>query len=259
MKQLVLAACILFAAFTNLSAQTKTIAATHASAPAATMLKTSLDSFSYAIGLSIGKNLKQTGIDSLNYSLLQKGMVDQVKGKPAELNDQQTMSIIQQKMQVYSANKLAVEKAKGDAFLAANKQKPGVMSLADGIQYVVITKGTDTSASPTAKDTVVTNYIGTLIDGKEFDNSYKRGKPITFPVSGVIKGWTEILQLMHIGDKWRVFIPSDLGYGDRGAGANIPGGSALIFDMELIDVKHPVAASATPSVPAPAPAQAPKQ
>ncbi len=236
MKQLVSMTCILLAMGTTVFAQTKT-AGTHMPA---NILKNSTDTFSYAIGQSIGKNLKQSGVDSLNYAALQKGMLDAMHEKPVLLPDQEAQSIIQKKMQILMSNKLATEKAKGDAFLAVNKQKPGVISLPDGLQYQVITKGTDTSASPTLKDTVVTNYVGTLIDGKEFDNSYKRGKPITFPVTGVIKGWTEILQLMHIGDKWRVFIPSDLGYGDRGAGANIPGGSTLIFEMELLDVKHPV-------------------
>jgi FKBP-type peptidyl-prolyl cis-trans isomerase len=238
MKQLVSATFILFAIGTTTLAQIKTTTTT-AHVPAS-ILKNSTDTFSYALGQSIGKNLKQSGVDTLNYALLQKGMIDAMKEKPVLLTDQEAQTFIQKKMQILMSNKLAAEKAKGDAFLAVNKQKAGVISLPDGLQYQVITKGNDTSASPTLKDTVVTNYVGTLIDGKEFDNSYKRGKPITFPVTGVIKGWTEILQLMHIGDKWRVFIPSDLGYGDRGAGANIPGGSTLIFEMELVDIKHPV-------------------
>jgi FKBP-type peptidyl-prolyl cis-trans isomerase FklB len=246
MKQLALAACILFAAFTNISAQTKTAPKITPTVHApVSILKNPQDSFSYALGYSIGKNLQQTGIDSLNYSLLQKGMTDVMNSKPLAMDDQQIKAIMQQRMQVYQQkkmvemnNKISIEKAKGNAFLAANKQKAGVISLPDGIQYEVITKGTDTSASPTIRDTVVTNYAGTLIDGKEFDNSYKRGQPITFPLTGVIKGWTEILQLMHIGDKWRVFIPSDLGYGDRGAGANIPGGSTLIFEMELLGINR---------------------
>jgi FKBP-type peptidyl-prolyl cis-trans isomerase FkpA len=119
--------------------------------------------------------------------------------------------------------------------------------LPSGLQYEVLKKGDATSATPKAVDTVVANYAGTLIDGKEFDNSYKRGEPLTIPVGGVIRGWTEILQLMHIGDKFKVYIPSELGYGERGAGADIPGGAALIFEMELLSIKPAVAAAATPA------------
>jgi len=236
MKQLVLVS-LLFVLSTNIFAQTKTMMNAPATHTAVSPLKTPMDSFSYAIGMNIAKNLKQSGVDTLSYAMLQKGLLDEMKSKTMALTDQQSMSCIQQKMQVYASNKINAEKAKGNAFLAANRQRPGVISLPDGMQYEVITKGNDTAASPTAKDTVMANYIGTTIDGKEFDNSYKRGQPLTIPVSGVIKGWTEILQLMHPGDKWKVYIPSDLGYGDRGAGPNIPGGSTLIFEMELLSVK----------------------
>jgi FKBP-type peptidyl-prolyl cis-trans isomerase len=105
------------------------------------------------------------------------------------------------------------------------------------LQYEVITKGDPNSATPKLQDTVVAHYAGTLTDGKEFDNSYKRGEPLSIPVGGVIRGWTEALQLMHIGDKWKVYIPSELGYGDRGAGADIPGGATLVFEMELLAIK----------------------
>ena len=116
-----------------------------------------------------------------------------------------------------------------------NKKRPGVVTLPDGMQYEIITKGT--GPVPTAKDTVSANYIGTLIDGKEFDNSYKRCEPLTIPVSGVIRGWTEALQMMPVGSKWKLFIPSDLAYGDRGAGGGaIPGGAALIFEIELLNI-----------------------
>jgi FKBP-type peptidyl-prolyl cis-trans isomerase len=127
-------------------------------------------------------------------------------------------------------------KAKGAAFLAANKKRPGVITLPDGLQYEVLKKGDATSSTPKLVDTVVAHYAGTLIDGKKFDNSYDRGEPLTIPVGSVIRGWTEILQLMHIGDKFKVYIPSELGYGDRGAGADIPGGSTLIFEMELLAI-----------------------
>jgi FKBP-type peptidyl-prolyl cis-trans isomerase len=144
---------------------------------------------------------------------------------------------IQEKLKENQAKKLAKVKEDGEAFLAANAKRPGVITLPDGLQYEVIKKSDSVSASPTLQDTVVTNYKGTLIDGTEFDNSYKRGQPLTLPVGGVIKGWTEALQLMHVGDKWKIYIPSELAYGDRGAGQAIPGGAALVFEMELIGIK----------------------
>jgi FKBP-type peptidyl-prolyl cis-trans isomerase FklB len=126
-------------------------------------------------------------------------------------------------------------KATGAAFLAANKSKPGVVALPSGLQYKIITTGT--GAKPTAEDKVVCNYRGTLIDGKEFDSSYKRGQPATFPVTGVIKGWTEALQLMPVGSKWELYVPSDLAYGDRGAGPDITPGSTLVFEVELLKIE----------------------
>ena len=126
-------------------------------------------------------------------------------------------------------------KTEGDAFLAANKAKEGVVTLPSGLQYKIITAGT--GPKPTLEQTVVCHYRGTLIDGKEFDSSYKRGQPATFPVKGVIKGWTEVLQLMPVGSKWQVFIPSDLAYGERGAGADIGPNATLVFEIELVAIK----------------------
>ena len=140
-------------------------------------------------------------------------------------------------MQEAKANKV---KAEGIAFLANNAKRPGVITLKSGLQYEVLRKSDSSSVSPGLEDTVVTNYKGTLIDGTEFDNSYKRGQPLTLPVGGVIKGWTEALQLMHVGDKWKIYIPSELGYGDRGAGGAIPGGATLVFEMELLGIKPAV-------------------
>jgi len=126
-------------------------------------------------------------------------------------------------------------RAEGEAFLAANKSKEGVVTLPSGLQYKIITAGT--GPKPTLEQTVVCQYRGTLIDGKEFDSSYKRGQPATFPVKGVIKGWTEALQLMPVGSKWQVFVPSALAYGERGAGADIQPGATLIFEIELVAIK----------------------
>jgi FKBP-type peptidyl-prolyl cis-trans isomerase FklB len=129
----------------------------------------------------------------------------------------------------------AANKKEGDSFLAANKGKEGVVTLPSGLQYKILKEGT--GPKPTASDTVVCNYRGTSINGTEFDSSSKRGQPATFPVSGVIKGWTEALQLMPVGSKWQLFIPSDLAYGDRGAGGDIGPGSTLIFEVELLSVQ----------------------
>lgn len=135
------------------------------------------------------------------------------------------------------AQKANAEKEAGAKFLEENKKKPGVITLPSGLQYEIITKGT--GPIPTANDTVKANYKGSLVDGKEFDNSYTRGEPITIPVTGVIRGWIEALQLMPVGSKWKLYIPSDLGYGERGAGGGaIPGGATLIFEIELLDIVH---------------------
>jgi FKBP-type peptidyl-prolyl cis-trans isomerase FklB len=217
-------------------------------------LKTGLDSFSYSLGMNIANNLKQQGIENVNYTSMMKAMEDIFKKKPVALTDQQANGCIQTRLQANAAKKNGAEKAKGITFLAKNKKRAEVITTASGLQYEVLKKGDPTSPMPKAEDTVVAHYAGTLIDGKKFDNSYDRGQPLTIPVGGVIKGWTEALQLMHIGDKLKVYIPSELGYGDRGAGADIPGGSTLIFEMELLEIKKAVAVApveeAKPAAPA---------
>ena len=219
---------------------TKSVKHKTAAAPGAFALKTPVDSFSYALGMNIANNLKQQGIDVVSYAAMQKAMQDIYKKNTPLLTENQANMTIQEKLKENQAKKLAKVKEEGAAFLAANGKRPGVVTLPDGLQYEVIKKSDSSSASPTLQDTVVTNYKGTLIDGTEFDNSYKRGQPLTLPVGGVIKGWTEALQLMHVGDKWKIYIPSELAYGDRGAGQTIPGGSTLVFEMELLNVKPAV-------------------
>ena len=204
----------------------------------------SLDSFSYALGMNIANNLKLQGVTNVNNSSLGKGCNDVFGGKTTLLTDQEAGMNLQQKLQAFAAKKNQAEKEKGKAFLDANKKRPEVITLPSGLQYEILKKGDPNSATPKPDDTVVANYAGTLINGKEFDNSYKRGEPLTIGVSSVIKGWTEALQLMHIGDKWKVFIPSELGYGEKGAGADIPGGATLIFEMELLGIK-PAAGATT--------------
>ncbi|HEU5052057.1 MAG TPA: FKBP-type peptidyl-prolyl cis-trans isomerase [Hanamia sp.] len=195
----------------------------------------SIDSLSYAIGVQVAEFYKQTqNVDKINPEFISRAFKDVYNNQPLAISEDEATMFIQQKLQEYMAKKIKAVKDSGQQFLAENKKKPGVVTLPDGLQYEIIKKGT--GAVPTVQDTVKANYIGTLIDGKEFDNSYKRGEPLTIPVTGVIKGWTEALQLMPVGSTWKLYIPSDLAYGDRGAGGVIPGGATLIFTIELLDI-----------------------
>jgi FKBP-type peptidyl-prolyl cis-trans isomerase FklB len=203
-------------------------------------LQTAMDSFSYAAGLNIAENMKSQGISGLNSFFMMMAFEDVLNNKPLLLTAEQANMTLQQKLQEFSKKKSDALKAKGQAFLAENKTKKGVISLPSGLQYEVITAGTPNGMKPTAADTVVVDYVGTLIDGTEFDNSIKRGEPATFPLGGVIRGWTEILQLMTPGAQWKVVIPSELGYGERGAGGSIPPNSTLIFDINLRSIKQAV-------------------
>ena len=193
----------------------------------------------YAIGINFINSLKIQGITLDQDSFLQ-GIQDALNGHPilaqsemqTALNDFKQQLIIQQKLAQKTQAKQ--NKEQGETFLANNKNQPGVVSLPSGLQYKVIKKGS--GASPKLTDKVTTHYRGTLIDGTEFDSSYSRNQPATFPVNGVIAGWTEALQLMHKGDKWQLFIPSKLAYGDRAVGDKIKPGSSLIFEIELLDI-----------------------
>ena len=246
MKQIFLGVCVLLSA-TAADAQAKKKPA--AAAKPATgnavpaYLKTSLDSFSYALGVNVATNLKMQQIDKINTAAMQKAITDVFNKKTTALTDQQCNAAIQETLQKTASKRSAVDKVKIDAekakakvFLEANKKRSGVIELPSGLQYEVISKGDSTSAIPKLQDTFIVNYAGTLTDGTEFDNSYKRGEPLVYPVGAVIRGWTEALQLMHIGDKWKLYIPSELGYGDRGNG-QIPGGATLVFEMELLGIK----------------------
>jgi len=209
-------------------AKTKQIA----TKPAAAMTPT--DSLSYSIGVQVAEYYKTMGVEKINTDYVAKAFHDVLNNKPLTISEDECNMNIQQKLQQFMATKVSAVKEAGKKFLEENKKRPGVVTLPDGLQYEIITKGT--GPIPKATDTVQANYIGTLINGEEFDNSYKRGTPLTIPVSGVIRGWTEALELMPVGSKWKLFIPSDLGYGDRGAGGAIPGGSALIFEIELLNI-----------------------
>ena len=200
-------------------------------------LKDQKDKVSYSIGLSIGKNLARQSVE-INADALLAGIRDAIAGKPQLTEDQikEVMTAFEKDMQ--QRQKVAGEKsaAEGAKFLEENKKKEGMKTTASGLQYKVIKEGT--GAQPKATDTVTVNYRGTLVDGKEFDSSYKRGQPATFPLNGVIKGWTEGLQLMKPGAKYQLFVPPDLAYGERTVGPDLPANSTLIFEVELMEVKH---------------------
>lgn len=205
------------------------------------VLKSDRDKVSYSIGLEIGNNFKKQSID-VDADILARGMKDALSGSKPLMTDkeiQDTMTAFQKDMMSKQAEKAKAlaEKNKKDeeAFLAENKKKEGVKTTSSGLQYKVIKDGE--GPMPKATDTVTVNYRGTLIDGTEFDSSYKRGEAATFPVEGVIAGWTEALQLMKVGSKYQLFIPSNLAYGERGAGQAIGPNSTLIFEVELLSIK----------------------
>lgn len=224
----------------------KTGSATDAKAPAAkdqstTTLSTPKDKLSYAIGLNIGRSLQKDDI-AVDPEIVAQGFQDVLSGGKTLLTDEEAKAAIValqadlRKKQEESMKAAGdVNKKQGDAFLAANKAKEGVVTLPSGLQYKIVTPGT--GPKPAATDTVVCNYRGTLIDGTEFDSSYKRGQPATFPVGQVIPGWTEALQLMPVGSKWQLFIPADLAYGERSPSPVIGVNSTLIFDIELLSIQ----------------------
>ncbi len=203
------------------------------------LLKTDKDKISYALGINMGNHFKRDSIE-VNTDMLMKGFKDALSGTKPLLTDEEMASALTAFQQGMMAKQEQKKKAlgeknqkEGEAFLANNKKKEGVVTLKSGLQYKVITEGT--GKMPKETDTVTTHYRGTLVDGTEFDSSYKRGEPVSFPVNGVISGWTEALQLMKTGSKWQLFIPADLAYGENG-GDPIGPNAALIFDVELISV-----------------------
>jgi FKBP-type peptidyl-prolyl cis-trans isomerase FklB len=230
-------------------------------AAAETKLNSEQDKVSYMIGHQIGSNFKRDGLE-VDINMLTTGMKEALAGTKSPLSpeeSQKLMQDLQKKLQAKAEEKQKVEGEKnlkaGKDFLDANKKKDGVKVLPSGLQYKVIAEGK--GDSPKATDMVKTNYKGTLIDGTEFDSSYKRGQPATFPVNGVIKGWTEALQLMKPGSKWALYVPPELAYGERGAGELIGPNSTLVFEVELLGVekpadnKDPHAAAAPEAKPAP--------
>jgi FKBP-type peptidyl-prolyl cis-trans isomerase FklB len=203
--------------------------------------KTKMDKVSYCIGLSMGKDFKSQDI-KLNIPMLTRGIRDAMSGATPAISEEEMRAILSTFQQEVMAKMEQQRKTAGDrnkkegeAFLAANKTKEGVVTLPDGLQYKILKEGN--GPKPTAGQTVTCHYRGTLIDGKEFDSSYKRNEPAEFALGQVIKGWTEALQLMPVGSKWQVFIPSELAYGERGAGQLIGPNATLIFEVELLSIK----------------------
>ena len=226
------------------AAKSGTGTATKKPGPAPLVLKTPKDKASYAIGMNIGRGLHKDSVD-VDPAILLRGLKDGLAGGKTLMTDDEAktaMTALQADLRKKQDAKMGIvgeaNKKEGDAFLAANKTKEGVVALPSGLQYKILKEGT--GPKPTAADTVVCNYKGTLLDNTEFDSSYKRGQPATFPVGQVIKGWTEVLQLMPVGSKWEVFIPSDLAYGARGPGQGggaIGPNATLVFEIELLSIQ----------------------
>jgi len=243
-------------------------AAKPGTAAAAPALKTDREKASYAIGANIGKSMKKEGVD-LDPAVIARGIKDGFSGGKLLLTDEQAQAALvafsgsmKKKQEAALAAAAAVNLKDGQGFLAANKAKPGVVTLPSGLQYKVISAGT--GPKPTAEDTVLCNYRGTLINGTEFDNSAKHGGPAEIPVGGVIKGWTEALQLMPTGSKWELYVPAELAYGPRQAGPDIGPNSTLIFEVEVVSIQpkketpKPDAAADPKDAPKPATQPAPQ-
>lgn len=193
-----------------------------------------MDKLSYALGLVIGHNLKEMGVDNLNGADFAQAVADVLAGNATAMTNAEAQQIVATYMQEKEAEKGKAAREAGEKFLAENAKKEGVTVTASGLQYVVLTEGS--GRKPSATDNVKCHYEGRLTDGTVFDSSYRRGEPAVFPLNGVIAGWTEGVQLMGEGAKFRFFIPYNLAYGERGAGGSIPPYAALVFDVELIEV-----------------------
>ncbi|MEI6554788.1 MAG: FKBP-type peptidyl-prolyl cis-trans isomerase [Paludibacter sp.] len=193
-----------------------------------------MEKVSYALGLSLGNNLLGSGVAALDYAKLAKGIQDVMEQNAPEISYQEAQTVINDFFQALQEKVGEAAKSEGKAFLAENAKRPEVVTLASGLQYEVITKGT--GSIPKASDSVSVHYHGSLIDGTVFDSSVSRGEPATFGVTQVISGWVEALQLMPVGSKWKLVIPSDLAYGAQGAGQSIAPHSTLIFEVELLNI-----------------------
>ena len=209
-------------------------------ASGAVTLKTDKEKASYAIGVKIGKDMQRQAID-IDPAIVGRGLKDAFTDSKILMTESEMRATLfafqtdmNGKLEAKRKQEGEAAQKEGEAFLASNKSRPGVTTLPSGLQYKILTTGS--GPKPTASDSVVCHYRGTFINGKEFDSSYKHGEAITFAVTGVIKGWTEALQLMPVGSKWQLFIPSNLAYGEQGHGADIPPNATLIFEVELISI-----------------------
>lgn len=199
-----------------------------------TQTMTSIDSVSYALGVNIGNSLKAQGMENVNVEMLSKAFTDVLKGNPLMVTPEKAETMLNEYFMKLQSEKAEKNKIAGVKFLEENKKKSGVVTLPSGLQYSVMKEGT--GEIPKETDKVTTHYHGTLMDGTVFDSSVERGQPASFPVNGVIKGWVEALQLMKTGSKWKLVVPSELAYGERGAGAKIGPGATLVFEVELISI-----------------------
>lgn len=218
-----------------------------AKTPAPVTLQTPKDKLSYSIGMNIGKSLKRDNLD-VDPEILLRALKDVLAGGKPLMSDEEVQSTLtnlqtelRKRQQEEREQQAETNKKEGDAFLAANKTKEGVVVLPSGLQYKILQEGT--GPKPTATDTVTVNYRGTLLNGTEFDSSYKHGQPASFPVGRIIKGWTEALELMPVGSKWQLFIPADLAYGPNGAAPSIGPNSTLVFEVELLSIQPKPAAA----------------
>ncbi len=245
MKRVLLSSIVLLAvSFTVTAQKTAKVAAKPAvKATAKTpaggtpKFKNLIDSFSYAAGYNVATNMQAQGINKLNAAMMNKGIEDVFNKNTPLLQQELINSTMQKQLDIFAAEKSAVVKAKGIAFLEANKKRKEVITTPSGLQYEVIKNGDANSPTPKGVDTVVVNYRVALFDGEDIENSFKSGQPAIFPIMGVIKGWIEVLQLMRKGDHWKVYVPSELAYGGAGNGAAIPPHSTLKFEISLEDIK----------------------
>ncbi|SEJ45995.1 FKBP-type peptidyl-prolyl cis-trans isomerase FklB [Dyadobacter koreensis] len=212
----------------------KTTATASKAVPSSNVLKNQMDSLSAAIGVSFSNSLSSQGITGINTEILNKTIAASLKGEKTTFTSEEANKFIGEYFQKLTEEKGAVVKIEGEKFLEENKKKSGVTTTESGLQYSVIKMGD--GPKPTATDKVKTHYHGTLTNGTVFDSSVDRGEPVEFPVNGVIKGWTEALQLMPVGSKWKLYIPYSLAYGERAAGPQIPAYSALVFEVELLEI-----------------------
>lgn len=217
-----------------------TAAAQPAVQPKKSLLNKEIDSVSYSIGVNIAMNIKSQGLDSINTEALVKGMEHIFASDSLLLSKEQTSQILSTYFQTLQSKKLEANSQAGKKFLEENKTKPGVVTTQSGLQYQILKEGT--GPKPKATDKVQAHYKGSLLDGTVFDSSYDRGQPLAIGVSDVIPGWTEALQLMPVGSKWKLFIPSELAYGERGAGQDIGPNSTLVFEVEVLSIDPPAAA-----------------